>query len=113
MYEVFHHKHRRHVSPFVSADKYGRLAINKAATHLLQPSGATHVNLLLDTANGRFAIKPVDSRAEHAFHLNYHGKYVFLYVPHFVSLLGVPKEHRPKRFPATWSEESAMLVATL
>ena len=114
-FEVFSRKVRRLASPQVTLTTLGRIALNKAASAVLEKQVVENVVLLWDIENKRFAIKPISKKDSRAYRVHYgkNGNGAGFSAVTFLDHIGYNYQDSSGSFPADWNEDEGMFVISL
>jgi hypothetical protein len=114
-FEVFSRKVRRLASPQVTLTTLGRLALNKAATAILEKRVVENVVLLWDADTKRFAIRPINKKDSRAYRVHYgkNGNGAGFSAVTFMDHIGYNYKESSNSFPAEWDEEQGMFLVNL
>src|SRR5712691_7182022 len=106
-FEVFSRKVRRLASPQVTLTTLGRIALNKAATAILEKQAVENVVLLWDLETKRFAIRPISKKDSRAYLVHYgkNGNGAGFSAVTFLDHIGYNYRDGSNAFPAEWNEE--------
>ena len=114
-FEVFSRKVRRLASPQVTLTTLGRVALNKAATAILEKQAVENVILLWDYESKRFAIRPIAKKDPRAYRVHYGkaGNGAGFSAVTFLDHIGYNYKKESRSFSAEWSEEESAFVVNL
>jgi hypothetical protein len=114
-FEVFSRKVRRLASPQITLTTLGRIALNKAATAVLEKQVVENVVLLWDAETKRFAIRPISKKDPRAYRVHYgkKGNGAGFSAVTFLDHIGYNYKDVSTSFPADWNEEEGMFLVSL
>jgi hypothetical protein len=113
-YETFERRSVRVDNPAITVRPEGRIAINAAASRLLEKAGVKAVRILWDKATCGLALQATEKGDKIAYSIAFGGgtRSASLTVKSFFHHIGWSSERR-QTVPARWNEQKKMLEATL
>jgi hypothetical protein len=113
-YETFERRSVRVDTPAITVRPEGRIAINAAASRLLEKAGVKAVRILWDKATCGLALQATEKGDKVAYSIAFGGgaRSASLTVKSFFHHIGWSSERR-QTVPARWDEQRRMLEATL
>ncbi|MDP2996498.1 MAG: hypothetical protein Q8N47_03355 [Bryobacterales bacterium] len=114
-FEIFSRKVRRLASPQVTLTTLGRIALNKAATVILEKQAVENVILLWDIETKRFAIRPISKKDSRAYRVHYgkKGNGAGFSAVTFLDHIGYNGRNESRSFSADWNEEEGMFLVSM
>jgi hypothetical protein len=98
--------------PTVSLTKDGRIALNAAASRLLQKAGAKAVRILWDRTTCGIALQVAQKGDKNAFSVSFNGRSHTITAKRFLEYIGW-KSDRRQTFEARWNAQQKMLETVL
>jgi hypothetical protein len=112
-YETFQRRITRTEDPALSVLADGRLALNAAATRLIQGAGVTAVKLLWDKAKCGIALQAAERGDKNSYSIYFsRGRSAFISAKTFLPYIGW-SSNRSQTVPARWNAQLKMLEAEL
>jgi len=114
-FEVFSRKVRRLASPQVTFTTLGRIALNKAATAVLDKLVVENVVLLWDADTKRIGIRPISKKDSRAYRVHYgkNGNGAGFSAVTFLDHIGYNYKEGSNSFPAEWNDGEGMFLISL
>lgn len=111
-YETFERTAVRVEDPTVSLTADGRIALNAAASRLLEKAGAKAVRILWDKATCGIALQVAQKGDKNAFSVSFKNKSHTITAKRFLKYIGWTSDRR-QTFDARWNAQQKMLETEL